>query len=89
MLELKIRSVKKDPTDYTMSIPLSILPGLNADFDGDILNIIALVNEEMKYMFRKFDPIKRMIVSRDTGKLNSYFTITKSQKNDLYLFCTI
>ena len=28
MLLMKIRTVKKDVTDYTMSIPLSILPGL-------------------------------------------------------------
>ena len=41
MLLMKIRTVKKDVTDFTMSIPLSILPGLNADFDGDeyILNV--------------------------------------------------
>jgi DNA-directed RNA polymerase beta' subunit len=35
MLLMKIRTIKKDVTDYTLSIPLSILPGLNADFDGD------------------------------------------------------
>ena len=42
----------------------------------------------IKYMFRKFDPIKRMIIARDTGLLNPYFTITKSQKVDLYHFAT-
>lgn len=31
MLLMKIRTIKKDVTDYTMSVPLSILPGLNAD----------------------------------------------------------
>lgn len=31
MLSMSIRSVKKDPSDYTLSVPLSILPGLNAD----------------------------------------------------------
>lgn len=40
-------------------------------------------------MFRKFDPIKRMIIDRDNGKLNNYFTITKGQLIDLYYFCTI
>ena len=31
MLLMNIRSVKKDITDFTLSVPLSILPGLNAD----------------------------------------------------------
>ena len=28
---MKIRNVKRDDTDYTLSVPLAILPGLNAD----------------------------------------------------------
>ena len=35
MLLMKIRQIKPDGNDYALSIPLSILPGLNADFDGD------------------------------------------------------
>lgn len=86
MLLLKVRKVKDSFDDYTLSVPLAILPGLNADFDGDILNIIGLFNDEVKYMFRKFDPIERMIMSRDSGKLNPYFDINKGQKIDLYYF---
>lgn len=58
------------------------------DFDGDILNMIAIVDPAIKYMFRKFNPITRMIIARDTGLLNSYFSVTKSQKIDLYYFAT-
>ena len=65
------------------------MPGLNADFDGDILNIIGLMDKSLIYMFRKFDPIRRMIVDRDSGLLNSYFTINKGQLIDLYHFCTL
>lgn len=35
MLLMKIRNVKPDSNCFTMAVPLSILPGLNADFDGD------------------------------------------------------
>ena len=35
MLLMKIRRVKPDGNDFILSVPLSILPGLNADFDGD------------------------------------------------------
>ena len=31
ILLMRIRHIKKDDTDFTMSVPLSILPGLNAD----------------------------------------------------------
>ena len=38
---------------------------------------------------RKFDPIRRMIISRDSGLLNEYFSITKGQLIDLYYFSTM
>lgn len=31
MLLMKIRKIKPDDTDFTLAVPLSILPGLNAD----------------------------------------------------------
>lgn len=62
---------------------------MNADFDGDILNLIGMVDKSVAYMFRKFDPIRRMIISRDSGLLNEYFSITKGQLIDLSYFCTI
>ena len=31
MLLMNIRNIKKDPEDFTLSVPLSVLPGLNAD----------------------------------------------------------
>ena len=52
MLLMNIRKVKRDGNDYSLSVPLSILPGLNADFDGDILNIIGMVDKSIAYMFR-------------------------------------
>ena len=56
---------------------------------GDILNLIAMVDKSIAQIFRKFDPIRRMIISRDSGLLNEYFTIVKGQLIDLYYFCTI
>ena len=89
MLRMKIRKVKRDASDYTMSVPLSCLPGLNADFDGDILNIIGISTKEIKYIFRKFDPVKRMMISRDTGLFNNLFGLQKGQLIDLMYFATM
>lgn len=55
-------------------------------FDGDVLNIIGIFGDDMKYIFRKFNPVERMIMSRDSGLLNDYFTITKGQLIDLFYF---
>lgn len=88
MLRMKIGHINTDIYNFTLSVPLSILAGLNADFDGDILNIIILCDKSLVYMFRKFDPVSRMIISRDTGLLNDYFSITKGQLIDLYAFAS-
>ena len=61
----------------------------NISFDGDILNILALPNKALVHMFRKFDPVERMIVDRDSGKLNQLFMIEKSQMADLFHFATL
>ena len=86
MLLMNIRKVKADPDDYTLSIPLGVLAGLNADFDGDIMNIVACQTDEIKKMFRKYEPTRHMIISRDTGYLNEYFSISKSEKINLFAF---
>ena len=48
MLLMKIKNISKDPDNFTLGIPFFILPGLNADFDGDILNLIAMMNKDIQ-----------------------------------------
>lgn len=89
ILRMRIRFIKPDDADYCLSVPMSVLPGLNADFDGDIINIVACMTDEIKHIFRNYDPVRRMIISRDTGYLNPYFSIVKSERINLYWFCTM
>lgn len=89
ILLMNIRKVVKDHRNFCLYVPLSILSGLNADFDGDILNIIGLMTPELSYTFRKFSPVERMIISRDTGMLNPYFSISKGDMICLYDFCNV
>ena len=60
---MNIRKVKPDSSDVTLSIPSAILPGLNADFDGDVLNTLALEMEEFWEMFNGFNP-RNMLINR-------------------------
>lgn len=62
---MKIRRVKKDPDDLTLAIPSAILPGLNADFDGDVLNELALTMEEFWELFDGFSPTNMLLNRTD------------------------
>ncbi len=63
ILLMKIRKVKKDADDVTLAIPSAILPGLNADFDGDVLNTLAMTMEEFWKLFDGFSPTN-MVINR-------------------------
>lgn len=56
---------------YTMAVPLQILKGLNADFDGDVLNILLPINQTfMRLAWEKFNPRNAMYISRNDGYFN-------------------
>lgn len=63
ILLMKIRRVKRDPHDLTLAIPSAVLPGLNADFDGDVLNDLGLTMEEFWELFDNFSP-ESMVINR-------------------------
>lgn len=58
--------------NYTMSVPLQILAPLAGDFDGDVLNILYIINTEFA---RKseivFSPKYAMMISHNDGKFDS------------------
>lgn len=67
-----------DPDNYTMEVPLLILRGLNADFDGDTLNIILLINDELKRAANTvFNPRNAMHISRNDGRMNPLYNLNK------------
>lgn len=65
---MKIRRVKPDSDDMTLAIPSAVLPGLNADFDGDVLNTLALPLDEIAEMMSGFSPVN-MLINRSTGSI--------------------
>lgn len=53
---------------YAMGLPLQILKPLNADFDGDVMNILWIINEDFYHNVRKvFNPRDSMFISRNNG----------------------
>lgn len=58
--------------NYCMSIPLQVLVPLAADFDGDVLNIMHIINDVFLERTREvFNPRNAMYISRNDGMLNN------------------
>lgn len=56
---------------YTMAVPLQVLSLLAADFDGDVLNILLIINQEFfNRAFSIFNPRNAMYISRNDGYFN-------------------
>lgn len=91
LLCVKIKSIKAEfNEDYTMSMPPQILPAMNADFDGDILNIISIKFKEIeKAAIKGFDPVRNLFISRIDGLLNDECNLYKDQLIGLYQFNNI
>ena len=89
-LVVKVVRVKPDIKDFTMSLPESILRLLNADFDGDVLNIIALkITSIRDEYFLKLDPMRNIFISRNDGYYNADAGLFKDQAIELYSFLNI
>ena len=57
---------------YTMEIPLQILKLLAADFDGDTLNILYIINKEFfEASYLKMNPRNSMYISRNDGQFDN------------------
>ena len=81
LLTVKIVEVTREyKHDYTMSLPIQILRVLNADFDGDVLNVISFKTKELAKTYdANFNPRKNMYISRNDGLFNDDFNLFKDQ----------
>lgn len=58
--------------NYTMSVPLQILKPLAGDFDGDVLNVLYIINQAFAERAEiVFSPKYAMLISHDDGKFDS------------------
>jgi len=57
---------------YTMGMPLQILKPLGADFDGDTMNILYIINQQFfEAANRAFNPRNALYISRNDGYFNN------------------
>ncbi len=59
---------------YTMKIPLEVLKGLEADFDGDTLTILYIINQAFKEAAENvLNPRNSMYISKNDGMFNNTY----------------
>ena len=87
---MKVVGITENYDNMTMSLPVQILDKLNADFDGDNLNIYSLKTNDLKRKFdRILNPAKSMFISRNNGLLDPQNFLKKDQMIGLHQFCAI
>jgi len=69
ILTLRIRAVKKCYDDFTLSLSNLLLHFLSGDYDGDTLNLVPLMDNSMKEIFKIFNP-NNLIISKNDMKFN-------------------
>lgn len=75
---MRIVQVKKDFTDKTLTIPILDIVPMNADFDGDSINVFRIIGEDFQKRFGKnLNPRYNLFVSRMNGKVNKEVLPTK------------
>lgn len=75
---VRIVGVKKDIADKTLTIPTSIITPMNADFDGDLLNVFRVIGADFQKRFEKnMNPRYNLFVSRADGKANKEVCVSK------------
>ena len=63
---------------FVMKLPLRVLSMMNADFDGDALNILHIINHAFFVRaYEIYNPRCAMQISRNDGKFNSDVLFSK------------
>jgi len=79
MLYLRIKEVKANYEDVTMSIHNNILTCLAGDYDGDVLNLISIKDKTTRELFKNvFSPV-HLIIDPNNGKFNNSLNLERDQ----------
>ena len=79
ILYLRVAGIKHDYDDNTLSIHSCMLTGLAADYDGDVLNLVSIKDQETREVFKKtFSPV-HFLIDPNTGDFNNNYNLEKDQ----------
>jgi DNA-directed RNA polymerase beta' subunit len=76
ILFMRLTHIKEDITDMTMSVPNNILKLVGGDFDGDVLALYLVLDNQYKKYFEAFNP-KHLVLSPNDGHFNHFLALDK------------
>lgn len=79
---LNVKIIKEDITDDTISISNNLLSPYAADYDGDVLNLIAIHDNLLKESFSMLSP--RNLIINNQGVLDRRFSFIKEQNMGIW-----
>lgn len=79
ILYLKVAGIKKDYSDDTASLHVSILTFLSGDFDGDVLNILSVKDVETREVFKEVFSPAALVKDPNTGSFNKDIGLERDQ----------
>lgn len=86
-LMMRVAHVTNDIKNKTLTIPSNVLAPLNADFDGDVLNIFRIIGEYFSKEFSKcLNPRYNLYINRLNGKINMECVPFKDEAAAFYQF---
>ena len=86
-LMMRVAHITNDIKNKTLTIPSNVLTPLNADFDGDVLNIFRIIGEHFNKEFSKcLNPRYNLYISRINGKINMECVPFKDEAAAFYQF---
>lgn len=86
----EVDKISPDPKDRTLAVPLSSLPELNGDFDGDCLSVFWLKEKCVIDAFRKgISPSALMLDRGGDSYYNSNFGLIKDEITSLISMLTM
>ncbi len=87
---MRIVKVKPSINDKTLTLPSNCLTSMNADFDGDILNMFRIFGSEFSKKFAKnMNPRYNLYISKMNGRVNRDTMPIKDEVIAFYTFNNI
>jgi hypothetical protein len=84
---VKVIGIIEDMEDLTVQMPLTILKIFGADFDGDCLAHVPIIDQELADKLERYYSPERLIISVNTGLYNTRISLIKDQLVGLFSFC--
>lgn len=89
-IAVRVVGIIPDMNNHTLSLPISILVDMNADFDGDILNMESIKPGYMSdEYYEALNPRSNCAISKNDGKYNIDTGLFKDQIIGVYSFLNI